>query len=281
MGFFDVVKDVGSALLKYNPATGPAIFAAEKLAGTDLGTLAGDALTGGAMSNNQAIQATNAQNIAFAREQTQFQERMSNTAYQRATTDMKAAGINPMLAYSQGGASVPTGVSPQLQAGRPGDVGAGLLNTAKEVLGVSAGLANTQADTSFKQANTALNEKQAVVAENTAHKLVSDNNQVKANTALTNQQLKKAKYDTERSKAEAAASKYDSEVKGSRVDIDKKMAPIDAITDRIYNALGSLGTAFRRSTAGRNAVFPGSRGPRNPSYEKNPHGPGMIIDKRR
>lgn len=38
-----------------------------------------------------------------------FQKKMSNTAYRRAVKDMRKAGINPMLAYIQGGASTPSG----------------------------------------------------------------------------------------------------------------------------------------------------------------------------
>lgn len=44
-----------------------------------------------------------------ASKQMDFQERMSSTAWRRAMFDMKKAGLNPMLAYSQGGASSPGG----------------------------------------------------------------------------------------------------------------------------------------------------------------------------
>lgn len=58
--------------------------------------------------SHQMMMEANEFNAEQARLNREWQERMSNTAYQRAMKDLRKAGLNPILAYTSG-ASTPTG----------------------------------------------------------------------------------------------------------------------------------------------------------------------------
>ena len=78
-----------------------------KKIGKALGVAGGDVF-GAAMGGLGGYFANKEARKASAR-QMAFQERMSNTSYQRTMADMRAAGLNPILAGKVGGASTPTG----------------------------------------------------------------------------------------------------------------------------------------------------------------------------
>jgi len=119
-----------------------------------LGGLVGGALglVGNIIGGNKADEA--------ASDNREFQAQMSNTSYQRGVADMRAAGLNPILAYSQGGASTPSGsVADTSSYADIANTGAKAMNTAMGV----ANIKNTNADTVKSETQSNLNDAQGAL----------------------------------------------------------------------------------------------------------------------
>lgn len=125
--------------------TSPAVLASIPAVADILGGIVG--------SRGQA--SANRMNRQIAREQMEFQERMSNTAYQRAAKDLEAAGLNRILALGNP-ASTPAGASARmenikapLQQGisNASHSAAAMAKTVAEIKNIEANTKNTEANT--------------------------------------------------------------------------------------------------------------------------------------
>lgn len=102
------------------------------------GLLVGSAILGSVLGYKGQQQA-NDTNLQSVREQIAFQREMSNTAIQRRTEDLQKAGLNPMLAYQQGGASTPAGAVANVGNSGAAAASAGA-SSAASAIGILQGL---------------------------------------------------------------------------------------------------------------------------------------------
>lgn len=141
------------------------------LIGAALGGIAG--MAGSAISAGSAKE-VNRQQIELAREQMAFQERMANSAHQREQADLRAAGLNPMLAVMKGGAATPPGAMPTLGVPDEGATVKGLKESMASAMEVARFEKDIEQQDSNIKANVAAAEEkkaQTIVHKKTAAQL--------------------------------------------------------------------------------------------------------------
>lgn len=210
MGFWDTLGDIGRI-------------------GIGIGTAGASEAYFGGKDNANAQDVANQANIDEAKKNRDFQERMSGSAYQRAMADMALAGLNPMLAFSQGGASQPSGSQATVQSNRKGDANIALSKMAPEAANMMMDMNVKSSQAQQAQSQTKLNDASTAVQQTVIGKNIATARETAENTKL----IQANRLRTERA----------NRVQGSRQTADEYLAPVDSILDRLEQGVGIYGTA--------------------------------------
>lgn len=172
----------------------------------------------------------NAANARMAGQQMDFQERMRSTQYQTTVADLKAAGLNPMLAYTQGGAGTPVGATAQMEnvMGRVGQ-------SAKEGAMAYQQYENMKATNENLRTQNVLIEEQAEQAKTQA--LLNNDNAAKSRMETISELLKQSGYKLSGQQVQAMINQLNASARQSSAQ--------GAYTEAVLPEGKAIGAAYR------------------------------------
>jgi len=180
---------------------------------------------------------TAAYNSAEAHANRTFEEYMSNRSYQRAVGDLKAAGLNPMLAYMKGGASTPGGS--QASMSTPGSAQAsgtgyhaegkrGIASSAAANAMIAAQIGvqhatakNIDADTASKYVNIAKMEQETLTSASSAKHLEASAENLRAQIPKIAQEIATLQANAVRAGTAAVRDMMETRAAEARVELIK------------------------------------------------------------
>jgi len=186
-------------------------------------------LAGGLLGNVGRTEAASAQQA--------FQEKMSGTAFQRQIADLKAAGINPMLAAKLGGASTPPGAMPQIM-----DVVTPALSSAQQ-------MQSTQTQAGVGEQQIQLSKDQQAVAVETGKKIAQETLNARTQGDVIAMTVRQLKANTRLLDAQTAVSQANAALIAKQIEKTRAEAVllnIDAASmQELEKALGASNPTFK------------------------------------
>lgn len=190
---------------------------------------------GGAINQREGQKDTNIANAQQAQQQMDFQERMANTAHQREVTDLKAAGLNPILSGT-GGAGAP---SPAGGMARMENVDANTAATAQEIALNFENIKNLKETNKQIRVDTTQKVQGAYLTSAQAE-------QSRQEGELILQRRLTEKENTQRAHHEAAIASHSAKGAQLEGEIDEtKYGAIMRYIDRMMRSVGGASSAIR------------------------------------